>query len=112
MTAALLTLGQMLETQARIGPDRPGARDLGYSLSFRQWNLRANRLANALLGLVRVDRKKNMIISGGENIYPSEVESTLGAQEAVSDVAVIGVVPGYQALTAWDEAERKRRGEA
>ena len=38
-----------------------------------------------------VDRKSNMIISGGENIYPSEVEALLGAHPAVQDVAVIGV---------------------
>ena len=37
-----------------------------------------------------VDRKKNMIISGGENIYPSEVENLLGAHPKVKDVAVIG----------------------
>jgi acyl-CoA synthetase (AMP-forming)/AMP-acid ligase II len=38
-----------------------------------------------------VDRKSNMIISGGENIYPSEVENVLGGHPAVKDVAVIGV---------------------
>ena len=38
-----------------------------------------------------VDRKNNMIISGGENVYPSEVEGVLGAHPAVQDVAVIGV---------------------
>ncbi len=38
-----------------------------------------------------VDRKSNMIISGGENVYPSEVESLLGTHPAVQDVAVIGV---------------------
>ena len=38
-----------------------------------------------------VDRKKNMIISGGENVYPSEVESVLGQHSAVKDVAVIGL---------------------
>ena len=38
-----------------------------------------------------VDRKSNMIISGGENIYPSEVEAVLGAHPKVKDVAVIGV---------------------
>ncbi len=38
-----------------------------------------------------VDRKSNMIISGGENIYPSEVEGVLGAHPLVKDVAVIGV---------------------
>jgi fatty-acyl-CoA synthase len=37
-----------------------------------------------------VDRKSNMIISGGENVYPSEVENTLGAHEQVKEVAVVG----------------------
>ena len=38
-----------------------------------------------------IDRKKNMIISGGENIYPSEVEAVLGARPKVKDVAMIGL---------------------
>jgi acyl-CoA synthetase (AMP-forming)/AMP-acid ligase II len=38
-----------------------------------------------------VDRKSNMIISGGENVYPSEVETVLGAHPKIKDVAVIGV---------------------
>jgi len=38
-----------------------------------------------------VDRKSNMIISGGENIYPSEVESLVGGHPKVKDVAVIGI---------------------
>ncbi|MBN2060621.1 MAG: AMP-binding protein, partial [Deltaproteobacteria bacterium] len=38
-----------------------------------------------------VDRKANMIITGGENVYPSEVESVIGAHRAVKDVAVIGI---------------------
>jgi len=40
---------------------------------------------------VLVDRKANMIITGGENVYPSEVENTVGAHPSVSDVAVIGL---------------------
>lgn len=38
-----------------------------------------------------VDRKANMIITGGENVYPSEVECVLGCHEAIRDLAVIGV---------------------
>jgi long-chain acyl-CoA synthetase len=38
-----------------------------------------------------VDRKKDMIISGGENIYPVEVEELLSRHPAVSEVAVIGI---------------------
>lgn len=38
-----------------------------------------------------VDRKKNMIITGGENVYPSEVENVVGAHPAVRDVAVVGL---------------------
>ncbi|MBY0399232.1 long-chain-fatty-acid--CoA ligase [Myxococcota bacterium] len=37
------------------------------------------------------DRVKDMIVSGGENIYPAEIENVLMAHPAVSDVAVIGV---------------------
>jgi long-chain acyl-CoA synthetase len=37
------------------------------------------------------DRKIDMIISGGVNIYPAEVEACLLAHDAVADVAVIGV---------------------
>ncbi len=37
------------------------------------------------------DRVKDMIISGGENVYPAEVESALGEHPAIADVAVIGV---------------------
>lgn len=37
------------------------------------------------------DRIKDMIISGGENIYPAEVENALCTHPAIEDVAVIGV---------------------
>ena len=38
-----------------------------------------------------VDRKKDVIISGGENIYPVQIEDFLHAYEPVKDVAVIGL---------------------
>jgi fatty-acyl-CoA synthase len=41
--------------------------------------------------VILVDRKANMIISGGENVFPSEVENCVGGHPKVKDVAVIGV---------------------
>jgi long-chain acyl-CoA synthetase len=41
--------------------------------------------------LALVDRKKDMIISGGENVYSIEVESVLSLHPGVAEVAVIGV---------------------
>lgn len=41
--------------------------------------------------LYLTDRRSNMIISGGVNVYPQETENVLMAHPAVADVAVIGV---------------------
>ena len=49
----------------------------------------AKRNKNGYIELV--DRKKNMIISGGENIYPAEVENIIGSNPLIKDVAIIGV---------------------
>lgn len=38
-----------------------------------------------------VDRSKDMIISGGENIYPREIEEVIITHPAIEDVAVIGM---------------------
>ncbi len=38
-----------------------------------------------------VDRKKDVIISGGENIYPVQIEDFMRAHEKIRDVAVIGI---------------------
>jgi len=37
------------------------------------------------------DRVKDMVVSGGENVYPREVENALFEHPAVVDVAVIGI---------------------
>jgi acyl-CoA synthetase (AMP-forming)/AMP-acid ligase II len=46
-----------------------------------------------------VDRKSHMIITGGENVYPAEVEAVLIEHPGVADVAVIGLPDA-----AWGEA--------
>jgi acyl-CoA synthetase (AMP-forming)/AMP-acid ligase II len=38
-----------------------------------------------------VDRKDNLIITGGENVYPSEIEEVIGSHECVFDCAVVGL---------------------
>jgi acyl-CoA synthetase (AMP-forming)/AMP-acid ligase II len=48
--------------------------------------------------LYLVDRKKDMIISGGQNIYPADIEAAMAQHPQVRDVAVIGV-----ASTRWGE---------
>jgi fatty-acyl-CoA synthase len=47
----LPNIGEILRFYARILPDKIGARDVGRAMTFREWNARARRLANALLGL-------------------------------------------------------------
>jgi acyl-CoA synthetase (AMP-forming)/AMP-acid ligase II len=42
-----------------------------------------------------VDRKKDMIITGGENVYPVEVENVLYRYPAIKEVAVIGIPDPY-----------------
>jgi len=49
--------------------------------------------------LYLVDRVKDMIVSGGENVYSVEVENAISTHEAVAQVAVIGIPHGI-----WGEA--------
>jgi acyl-CoA synthetase (AMP-forming)/AMP-acid ligase II len=57
-----------------------------------------------------------MIISGGENVYPSEVEGVIGAHPAVKDVAVIGMLhekwgESVHAVVVLHEGEQATEGE-
>jgi acyl-CoA synthetase (AMP-forming)/AMP-acid ligase II len=49
--------------------------------------------------VVIADRMKDMIISGGENVYPAEIENVLVAHPNISEAAVIG-----QASEKWGES--------
>jgi long-chain acyl-CoA synthetase len=40
---------------------------------------------------VLIDRKKDMIISGGFNIYPSDLEAVLAGHAGIAEAAVVGV---------------------
>jgi acyl-CoA synthetase (AMP-forming)/AMP-acid ligase II len=42
-----------------------------------------------------VDRKRDMIVSGGLNVYSAEVEATLTEHPAIAEIAVIGVADPY-----------------
>lgn len=50
-----------------------------------------------------VDRKNDMIITGGENVYPREVEEILLEQPAIAECAVAGLAHPYwgEQVTAW-----------
>jgi acyl-CoA synthetase (AMP-forming)/AMP-acid ligase II len=41
--------------------------------------------------LYLVDRKKDMILSGGQNVYPADLEAVLAGHAEVAEVAVIGI---------------------
>ncbi len=50
-----------------------------------------------------IDRKDNLIITGGEHVYPSEVEKVIGSHPGVFDVAIVGLPHGKwgEAVTAF-----------
>jgi acyl-CoA synthetase (AMP-forming)/AMP-acid ligase II len=81
--------------QAERGATQPGTRKADVvqdAWAFRGAYLSVGDMArrDAYGFYILVDRKNNMIISGGENAYPSEVENAFGGHSKVQDVAVIG----------------------
>jgi fatty-acyl-CoA synthase len=98
--------GQVGELQIR-GPNvtpgywrRPSETEAAFTADgwFRTGDL-GRRDADGFVFLV--DRRKDMFISGGENVYPAEVERVLATHPAVADAAVIGV-----ASAEWGEVGR------
>ena len=67
----------------------PGATDRAFSDGWLHTGDLATRDDEGYLRIV--DRLKDMYISGGENVYPAEVEQALYAHPAVAECAVIGV---------------------
>ncbi len=69
--------------------NRPEATAAAFREGFCTAGDMARRDADGFYTLV--DRKSNLIITGGEKVYPSEVEQVLGSHPDVWEVAVIGV---------------------
>jgi long-chain acyl-CoA synthetase len=89
-------VGEVGEIWVRSGQNTPGYwhrhEETAATLTPEGW-LRTGdaAYADAEGYLFLHDRIKDMIISGGENVYPAEVENALAGHPAVADVAVIGV---------------------
>lgn len=77
---------------ARYWPDRPALDADGF---FRSGDL-ARRAGDGSVTVV--GRAKDMIISGGENIYPAEIENLIAQHPAVAECSVVG-----QADARWGE---------
>lgn len=89
-----------------LGPDEPGEVWIRSETLFAGYHNRATETADALADgwfrpgdigkidrsgyLYILDRKNFMIISGGYNVYPTIVESTLAEHDSVREVAVVG----------------------
>lgn len=82
----LLLYGDMVTTGYW---QNPAATDKAFAGSWFKTGDRVRQDAEGYLYVV--DRIKNMFISGGENVYPAEVERVLIAHPAIAEVAVIGI---------------------
>jgi fatty-acyl-CoA synthase len=110
--SSLLTLGDVLTTNARLFPDRAGAADLDRALTFRAWNGRACRLANALrgLGLNKGDRIAVLAYNAVEwlEIYAATAKAGLvmvpiNFRLAGAEIAYIATDSGAAAFIVQDE---------
>ncbi|MBV9921004.1 MAG: long-chain-fatty-acid--CoA ligase [Pseudonocardia sp.] len=96
ITAEPSPVGEVGEVWVRSGQNTPGywhrPEETAATLTPDGWLRTGDAAYTDADGYLYLhDRIKDMIISGGENIYPAEVENALAAHPAVADVAVIGV---------------------
>jgi fatty-acyl-CoA synthase len=87
------TAGEILVKGPHVSPgywNRPGEREKAFTADgwLRTGDV-ARRDADGYISIV--DRRKDMFITGGENVYPVEIENALIEHPAVMEVAVIGV---------------------
>jgi acyl-CoA synthetase (AMP-forming)/AMP-acid ligase II len=85
------TVGEIMLAGSNIA-DGYWQRPAESASAFRdRWYMTGDAGIRDATGLVTiVDRTRDMMISGGENVYPSEVEAALRGHEDVADVAVVG----------------------
>jgi fatty-acyl-CoA synthase len=69
--------------------NRPAETEAAFSGGWYRSGDLARREANGFYRIV--DRLKDMYISGGENVYPAEVEAVLNDHPQIADAAIVGV---------------------
>jgi long-chain acyl-CoA synthetase len=88
--------GQVGELWVRSGQNTPGywrlPAETAAALTAEGWLRTGDAAYTDAEGYLYLhDRIKDLIISGGENVYPAEVENALASHPGLSEVAVIGV---------------------
>jgi long-chain acyl-CoA synthetase len=96
LTGAPSALGEVGEIWVRSGQNTPGywrrPRETVETLTDDGWLRTGDAAYRDEQGYLFLhDRIKDMVISGGENIYPAEVENVLADHPGIADVAVVGI---------------------
>ena len=94
-------IGQVLTLNAHVFPDKIGARDLDRALTFAQWNARACRLANALLGLGLAKGDRVAVLA-------YNCVEWLEIYAAAAKAGVIAVPINFRLVGAGDPLHRRR----
>ncbi len=105
-TGSSVAVGEVGEIRIRSAMNMLGywrnPQETAAAITSEQWLCTGDAAYRDVDGYVYIhDRYKDMIVSGGENIYPAELENVLQAHPDVLEVAVIGV-----AHSVWGETPR------